>query len=58
LLTGQGDALVQLADVLSNAGQTEAAADSLARALDRYERKRNVVMVARVRERLATSRRR
>jgi len=49
----QGDALSDLADVLSADGRGNEAAAVLAQALDRYERKRNLAMVRRVRERLA-----
>jgi tetratricopeptide (TPR) repeat protein len=54
-LSEQADALVDLAEVLSHAGRAEAAGDALEQALDRYERKKNVVMAGRVRERLATT---
>jgi Flp pilus assembly protein TadD len=51
-LTYQGDALCDLADVLTTAGRSDEAAAALTQAFDRYERKRNLIMVRRVRERL------
>src|ERR671915_304869 len=51
-LTYQGDALWDLADVLTAGGSDEAGA-ALTQALDRYERKRNLAMARRVQERLA-----
>jgi class 3 adenylate cyclase len=51
-LNHQGDALCDLAEVLAAAGRTDAAADALGRALDRYERKMNLAMVAQVRPKL------
>jgi tetratricopeptide (TPR) repeat protein len=48
----QGDALCDLAEVLAAAGRTDEAADALEQALERYERKKNVAMVAQVRPRL------
>jgi ATP/maltotriose-dependent transcriptional regulator MalT len=48
----QGDALADLADVLASAGRTDEAADALEQALDRYERKKNLALVAQVRPRL------
>ena len=53
LLDLQGDALSDLAEVLASAGKAEEARAALEQALDRYERKRNLVMAARVREQLA-----
>jgi Tetratricopeptide repeat len=47
----QGDALCDLAEVLSDGSSNEAAA-ALEQALERYERKRNLAMVRRVREQL------
>jgi class 3 adenylate cyclase len=47
----QGDALCDLAEVLSDGSSNEAAA-VLEQALERYERKRNLAMVRRVREQL------
>jgi tetratricopeptide (TPR) repeat protein len=49
----QGSAWCDLADVLEAAERREEARAGLEQALDRYERKRNLVMAARVRERLA-----
>ena len=54
-LTDQGDALSDLAQVLATAGRTEEAAAALEQALDRYERKKNLVMAERTREKLATT---
>ena len=51
-LNFQGDALCDLAEVLHAAGRTDEAADALEQALDRYERKQNLAMVAQVRPRL------
>jgi class 3 adenylate cyclase len=53
----QGDALYDLAEVLHSAGRADEAMESLEQALERYERKRNVVMANRVRARLAELRR-
>jgi tetratricopeptide (TPR) repeat protein len=55
-LNNQGDALCDLADVLSTAGRGGEAAAALEQALDRYERKRNLAMTERVREQLANLR--
>jgi tetratricopeptide (TPR) repeat protein len=52
-LTLQGDAWCDLAEVLAAAGREEEAAAALAEALDRYERKQNIPLARRVRERLA-----
>jgi tetratricopeptide (TPR) repeat protein len=52
-LNFQGDALCDLAEVLQSAGSTDEAAATLAQAIDRYERKGNLVMVDRTRTRLA-----
>ena len=49
----QGDALCDLAEVLTRAGRSDEAASTLEQALNRYERKRNLVMASRVRGRLA-----
>ena len=49
----QGEALSDLAEVLQAAGRRDEAAEALIQALDRYERKRNLVQAAFVRERLA-----
>jgi tetratricopeptide (TPR) repeat protein len=53
-LNTQGDALVDLASVLSAAGRSDDARAVLEQGLDRYERKKNLVMAERIRERLAT----
>jgi tetratricopeptide (TPR) repeat protein len=53
-LAYQGAALTNLAEVLLAAGRTEEAVDSLTQALERYERKRNIALARRVRERLDT----
>jgi class 3 adenylate cyclase len=47
-----GDALCDLAEVLTAAGRSDEAAETLIQALDCYERKRNLAMARRVRERL------
>jgi class 3 adenylate cyclase len=52
-LNYQGDALSDLAEVLRAAGRTDEAAATLEQALERYERKGNVVMAERTRARLA-----
>jgi tetratricopeptide (TPR) repeat protein len=54
-LTEQGNAFVDLADVLAAAGRADEATAALEQALDRYERKKNLVMAQRVREKLATT---
>ncbi len=54
-LSEQGDGLFDLAHVLAAAGRTEEARAALEQALDRYERKKNLVMAERVREKLASS---
>jgi tetratricopeptide (TPR) repeat protein len=51
-LDAQGDAYSDLADVLVLAGRSEEAAVALEQALTRYERKENLVMASRSRERL------
>jgi tetratricopeptide (TPR) repeat protein len=51
-VTNQGDALCDLAEVLAAAARTEEAVDALGQARDRYERKKNLAMVAQVRPRL------
>jgi tetratricopeptide (TPR) repeat protein len=51
-LTHQGDAQCDLAEVLAAADRSEEAVDALEQALDRYERKKNLAMVAQVRPRL------
>jgi len=52
-LTYQGDALCDLAEVLSAAGRADEAARALEEALGRYERKRNLAMAEQVRAKLA-----
>jgi tetratricopeptide (TPR) repeat protein len=52
-LNEQGDALCDLAEVLRSAGSAEEARAALTRALERYERKRNLAMAERIRGRLA-----
>jgi class 3 adenylate cyclase/tetratricopeptide (TPR) repeat protein len=51
-LNYQGDARCDLAEVLHAAGQDGEAAETLVQALDRYERKKNLAMIAQVRPRL------
>ena len=51
-LNYQGDALCDLAEVLAAAGRTHEAAVALEQALERYERKKNLAMVAQVRPKL------
>jgi len=53
-LPEQGNAFVDLATVLAAAGRADEARTALEQALDRYERKKNLVMAERVREKLAT----
>jgi tetratricopeptide (TPR) repeat protein len=55
MLDKQGDAYADLAEVLSLAGRPREAADALEQALERYERKGNLVMAARTRDRLAAA---
>jgi len=52
MLTWQGDAWCDLAEVLHAAGKTRDAIDALEQALDRYSRKKNLAMVAQVEPRL------
>jgi tetratricopeptide (TPR) repeat protein len=52
-LNFQGDALRDLAEVLQAAGRSNAAAATLAQALERFERKNNLSMTTQVRHRLA-----
>jgi class 3 adenylate cyclase/tetratricopeptide (TPR) repeat protein len=52
-LDGQGDACADLGEVLVLAGKPDEAATALEQALDRYERKGNVVSAQRVHARLA-----
>ena len=51
-LNGQGDALCDLAQVLETAGKTDEAVEALEQALDRYQRKENLAMVAQIQPRL------
>ena len=51
-LNWQGNALCDLAEVLHAAGGTKETAAALDQALERYERKKNLAMVAQVRPRL------
>lgn len=53
MLSYQGDAFADLAEVLSLGGRPEKAAEALEQALERYERKEKVVMAERMRRRLA-----
>jgi class 3 adenylate cyclase/tetratricopeptide (TPR) repeat protein len=55
MLNGQGDAYADLAEVLQLNGKAGDAAAALERALDCYERKGNIVMAQRLRNRLATT---
>jgi tetratricopeptide (TPR) repeat protein len=48
----QGEAFCDLAEVLETAGRTHEAAAALEQALERYQRKKNLAMVAQVRPRL------
>jgi hypothetical protein len=52
-LNFQGDALVDLPEALQVAGKDEDAVATLEQAVERYGRKRNLVMADRVRARLA-----
>jgi tetratricopeptide (TPR) repeat protein len=51
-LNYQGDAYCDLAEVLAAAGRTDEAVAALEQALERYERKKNLAMVAQVRPKL------
>jgi tetratricopeptide (TPR) repeat protein len=53
MLDAQGDAYADLAEVLSLAGRPEGAIEALEQALERYERKGNVVSTQRTQARLA-----
>ena len=53
MLFAQGDTYADLAEVLSLAGRPKEAAEALEQALERYERKGNLVMAERTRARLA-----
>ena len=55
VLNWQGDAYADLAEVLLLGGKADEAAAALEQALDRYERKGNLVMAQRTRDRLAAS---
>jgi tetratricopeptide (TPR) repeat protein len=52
MLVNQGNAYCDLAEVLATAGRTEGAAEALEQALERYERKKNLAMVAQVQPKL------
>ena len=52
-LEGQADAYASLAEVLLIGGKHDEAADAFEQALDRYERKGNLVMAGRMRDRLS-----
>ena len=54
-LNAQGDANADLAEVLLLGGKADEAAAALEQALDRYERKGNLVMARRMRDRLAAA---
>ena len=54
-LDQQGDALCDLAEVLLAGGRGEEAAGAFEQALDLYERKKNLAMAGRIREKLATT---
>jgi len=54
-LNYQGDALCDLAEVMTADGRADEASAALEQALDRYERKRNVAMARRVREQLGAT---
>jgi tetratricopeptide (TPR) repeat protein len=56
MLNAQGEAAADLGEVLARAGRTEEAIGAFEQALERYERKENLVMAARIRERLASVR--
>ena len=51
-LNSQAEARIDLAEVLVAAGRTDEAAVALEQALDRYERKKNLAMVAQVKPKL------
>ena len=57
MLNEQADTYADLAEVLSLAGRAQEAAEALELALARYERKGNLVMAGRTRDRLGTRRR-
>ena len=54
-LNAQGDVYADFAEVLLLAGRTDEAVAALKQALERYERKGNIVMAERARDRLAAS---
>ncbi len=54
-LNDQGDAYADLAEVLQLGGKDDEARAALEQALDRYERKENLVMARRMRDRLAAA---
>ena len=54
-LNAQGDANADLGEVLLLSGKADEAAAALEQALDRYERKGNLVMAGRMRDRLAAA---
>ena len=51
-MNAQGDVYADLAEVLSLAGRLQKAAEALEEAVERYERKGNLVMAKRTRQRL------
>ena len=51
-LNWQAEALCDFAEVLHAAGRTDEAAEALEQALERYERKKNLAMVAQVKPKL------
>jgi len=55
-LSGQGDARADLGEVFSLAGRLDDAADELGAAIERFERKGNLVHAAYARDRLAVLR--
>ena len=52
---GQADTYADLGEVLTMAGRSEEAAAAFEEALDRYERKENLVMAGRMRKRLGVA---
>ena len=54
MLNLQGDTYADLAEVLELAGRTTEAGEAREQALARYERKGNLVMAGRMRERLVS----
>ncbi|MGZ8701910.1 MAG: hypothetical protein ACXWZY_06440, partial [Gaiellaceae bacterium] len=55
MIDAQGDAYLDLAEVLQLAGKADEATAALEEALGRYERKGNLVMAGRTRDRLAAA---